>query len=89
MLTAERGRTTARVAAAPLATLAVLITGALLRAEADTARVGWMIWYGGLVVIGAPVIWRTVLGMMRGHFASDVVAMLSIATAIVMRPASV
>jgi len=37
------------------------------------------------VLLGAPVAWRTIRGMLRGEFAADVVAMLAIVTAIVLR----
>ena len=38
-----------------------------------------------LALTGVPVIWKTVRGMLRGHFASDVVATLAIGTAIVLQ----
>ena len=38
-----------------------------------------------LILAGAPLVWRTVRGMLRGHFASDVVATLAIVTAIILR----
>jgi heavy metal translocating P-type ATPase len=38
-----------------------------------------------LVVSGAPLIWRTVRGALRGQFASDIVASLAIITAIALR----
>ena len=38
-----------------------------------------------LVIAGAPLIWRTVRGALRGHFASDIVASLAIITAIALR----
>ncbi len=47
--------------------------------NADTAR--W-VWYGTLVVGGAPVVVKTLSGMMRRRFAADIVAMLAIVTAI-------
>lgn len=40
------------------------------------------VWYGTLVVGGAPVVVKTVRGMMRRKFAADIVAMLAIVTAI-------
>ncbi len=39
---------------------------------------------GALVLLGAPLVWRTVRGMLRGQFATDVVASLAIVTAIAM-----
>jgi heavy metal translocating P-type ATPase len=38
-----------------------------------------------LIVTGAPIVWRTVAGMLRGQFAADIVATLSIITAIALR----
>ncbi len=46
---------------------------------------GRMIWMVTLVIGGLPVVWRTLKGMLKGEFASDVVAMLAIVTAVVMR----
>jgi heavy metal translocating P-type ATPase len=38
-----------------------------------------------LIVAGAPLVWRTIRGMVRGRFATDVVASLAIVTAVVLR----
>src|SRR5687768_18559371 len=38
-----------------------------------------------LAVTGAPIVWRTLRGAVRGHFASDIVATLAITVAFVMR----
>lgn len=38
-----------------------------------------------LVVTGAPIAWRTFRGALRGHFATDIVATLSIVTALLLR----
>jgi len=38
-----------------------------------------------LIVTGAPLVWRTVMGMLRGRFAADIVATLSIVTAVALR----
>ena len=38
-----------------------------------------------LVAAGAPLVWRTARGMLRGHFAADVVASLAIVTAVILR----
>lgn len=42
------------------------------------------VWFAGLVLCGLPVAWRTVREMLRGNFASDVVAMLAIVGAIAL-----
>ena len=36
----------------------------------------------GLVIAGVPLVWRTLRGVARGHFATDVVASLAILAAI-------
>ena len=46
---------------------------------------GEAVWLAALLLTGAPVVWRTVAGMIRGHFATDVVAMLAIVTAVLLR----
>src|SRR5687768_13034126 len=38
-----------------------------------------------LVMTGAPIAWRTLRGALRGHFATDIVATLSIVTALLLR----
>jgi heavy metal translocating P-type ATPase len=40
------------------------------------------VWYATLIVGGAPVVYHTIRGMLRGKFAADVVAMLAIITAV-------
>jgi heavy metal translocating P-type ATPase len=37
-----------------------------------------------LVLLAAPLLWRTLRGVLRGHFAADIVAALAILTAIIM-----
>jgi heavy metal translocating P-type ATPase len=39
----------------------------------------------GLAITGAPVVWRTLRQITRGHFATDVVAMLAIVAALLLR----
>jgi heavy metal translocating P-type ATPase len=64
--------------------LAVLVAGALARLGPDGPRIAHLVWLAGLVVLGLPLAWRTLRGMFRGHFATDVVATLAIVTAIVL-----
>ncbi len=68
----------------PAAVAAVLLTGAVLRVSgaSDAAVTVWMI---GLGVTGLPLVWRTGGQLLRGHFATDVVAMLAVVAAIVLR----
>jgi heavy metal translocating P-type ATPase len=77
MATDLRSRTAAVIL--PLLTLAFIAAGAVSGARRDE------VWLAGLVITGAPVAWQTVRLMFRGHFATDVVAMLAILTAIPLR----
>jgi heavy metal translocating P-type ATPase len=43
------------------------------------------LWSVGLAVTGAPVVWQTARGVFAGRFAADLVAMLAIVTALVLR----
>ncbi len=65
----------------PLAALAALAAGGLAWAVAGPpgARRVWLV---GLLLAGAPAVWQTAREMLRGHFASDVVAMLAILAAV-------
>jgi heavy metal translocating P-type ATPase len=69
----------------PALTLAALIAGGILALIPATR--GWVhpFLLGALILLGAPVVIRTTLGMLRGKFAADVVAMLAIATAMILR----
>ncbi len=68
-----------------LATIA-LIVGALIVPAADLMSlapleaVAWRgrVWFAALLVLGAPVVWTTVRGLLRGKFAADIVATLAI-----------
>jgi P-type E1-E2 ATPase len=44
-----------------------------------------VIWSAGLALTGAPVVWQTLRGMATGRFAADLVAMLAIVTALLLR----
>ena len=83
-MSAARLRAIARAGAMPLAALGFLVAGAMLHFARPGTTFDATAWYAGLVLIGAPLVWRTVAGMVRGNFASDVVAMLAIVTAIVV-----
>lgn len=66
----------------PFVALIGLAVGAVFRFGAGRSDVSDLIWLATLVVGGAPVVYETVKGMLKGNFASDVVAMLAIITAI-------
>jgi heavy metal translocating P-type ATPase len=68
----------------PFFAIAGLVVGTIFQfgfADSSTARA---IWLSTLVVGGAPIVWKTLRGMVEGHFAADIVAMLAIVAAILM-----
>ena len=67
----------------PLIALLGLVAGTITWLLGLAEPANW-IWFGTLVVAGAPLVWQTLRGMLRGQFASDVVAMLAIVTAVAM-----
>lgn len=66
-----------------IALLGLISGGVALFIFQQAALADW-IWLAVLVGCGAPVVWQTVRGMLRGEFAADVVAMLAIVTAVIM-----
>lgn len=69
----------------PALTLLALVIGGLLHLSTNTAHWAFWLHYLALILLGAPVVFRTLRGMLRGNFAADVVAMLAIGTAIALR----
>ena len=68
-----------------IALFSILVIGAglVLRAAGDRALAG-NIWLAGLVIAGAPLVWRTLRGVVKGQFASDIVATLAIVGAVLL-----
>jgi len=64
-----------------VAVFGLLLGGVIYIHHPTDAR--W-VWLATLIGGGAPLVWRTLRGMAQGKFASDVVAMLAIVTAVVM-----
>jgi heavy metal translocating P-type ATPase len=70
--------------AMPAAALLVLVVGGVLRLRGvETA--GTAVWMAGLVITGLPIVARTAAGLVRGQFAADIVASLSIVGAAVLQ----
>lgn len=69
----------------PLIALLGLVIGALLRFVMNRPDLADAVWLIILVVGGAPTVWETIQKMRKGNFASDVIAMLAIITAVIMR----
>jgi heavy metal translocating P-type ATPase len=68
----------------PALVLAGLAGGVLARFGAGQPALARWIWLAALVIGGTPLVVTTLRGMLRGNFASDVVATLSIVTALIM-----
>ncbi len=69
----------------PLLGLLGLLAGAVLRWLLGQPHIADVIWLTALAVGGVPLVWYTTRDMLRGTFAADVVAMLAIVTALIMR----
>ena len=68
-----------------IAVFAVLMLGAGLAARVGgNPALGGQLWLAGLVLAGAPLVWRTLRGVARGQFASDIVATLAIVGAVLL-----
>jgi cation transport ATPase len=48
----------------------------------NQSNLGQWIWLITLIGWGAPIVWDTFRGMLQKHFASDIVAMMAIVTAV-------
>ncbi len=74
-----------RAAVTPALAIGALVVGGALALGAATR--GWSAPFllGALIVLGAPVVLRTLRGLLSGRFAADVVAMLAIVVAMVLR----
>ena len=66
----------------PFMALMGLAVGAIAHFGAGRSDIGDVIWLATLVMGGAPVVYETIRGLLKGNFASDVVAMLAIITAV-------
>jgi heavy metal translocating P-type ATPase len=71
----------------PVFAVAGLIVGTVAFLTFKSLELVHWIWLATLIVSGAPIVWDTIRGMLRGHFASDIVAMLAIITAILANEA--
>ncbi|MEO8561302.1 MAG: heavy metal translocating P-type ATPase [bacterium] len=71
-------------AVVPVAVCVVLVTGLVLRLF-GASSLATAVWAIGLVVTGLPLLWRTAGQLLRGHFATDVVAMLAVVAAVLLQ----
>ena len=68
----------------PAASLLCIVAGLLLQLSPAPPTLAHRVMRVGLAVTGAPVLWRTLRGAMRGQFAADLVATLAIVTAFIL-----
>ncbi len=69
----------------PALTLGALVLGGTMRLAPALDPYVPVFLTVALAILGAPVVFRTLRGMLRGEFAADVVAMLAIVAALVLR----
>ncbi|HJQ12857.1 MAG TPA: heavy metal translocating P-type ATPase [Gemmatimonadaceae bacterium] len=69
---------------APVVAVAMILVGAIEGYASGEWFYAKALWELGLIGAGFPVVFRTVRGILRGHFAADVVASLSIVTAAII-----
>lgn len=61
-----------------------LAAGVAVRLGLGAASAADWCWLGVIAVAGSPLLWHTFRGLLRGHFAADVVAALAIVTAVLV-----
>ncbi|MFN0181787.1 MAG: heavy metal translocating P-type ATPase [Gemmatimonadales bacterium] len=62
----------------PIAAGLVIIAGLIAPRLLSPPGIREWLWMAGLVVLGLPIVWRTLAGVFKGQFASDVVASLAL-----------
>lgn len=68
----------------PIFALLGLFLGLLFYFPLHRHDISNWIWLATLILGGTPIVWHTFRGMLKGQFASDIVASLAIITAVVM-----
>ncbi len=69
----------------PVLALAALLGGVAAGFYTGDHALRQQIWLGALLITGAPVVWGTLRGMLRGQFAADIVASLAIVGAVLLQ----
>jgi heavy metal translocating P-type ATPase len=70
----------------PLFAFAAIVLGIVIYLSGQKP-IAHILWYAALILGGAPIVYGTIIGMFKGRFASDIVAMLAIITAAIMNQA--
>lgn len=68
----------------PIFAFTGLVFGVIARFVFHEPAAGEMIWFATLLIGGAPIVLQTIRGMLKGVFASDIVALLAIVTAAIL-----
>ncbi len=68
----------------PIFVLCGIVLGIIAKLVFSAEPYAHYIWFITLLLGGAPVVYKTIKGMLKKEFASDIVAMLAIVTAIIM-----
>lgn len=69
----------------PVAAILFLLGGAAAWLYAPTRELAEVLWTVGLVVTGAPVVWRTMRSMLQLQFSTDITATLAILAAVLIQ----
>lgn len=74
-----------RIPLIPVLAVAALLLGVVAGVTTGDPTLRKNVWLVSLLVTGAPVVWGTIRGMLRGQFAADIVASLAIVGAVVLQ----
>ena len=70
--------------AIPVAALFAIILGGAAGLLPGGEKTAELIWFTGLILCGAPVVYKTVRGLLSGKFAADVIASMTVVAALVL-----
>jgi heavy metal translocating P-type ATPase len=82
----DQGKQLARQYPIPFFTFFGLTAGIILFLMRQET-IAHYVWFATLLIGGAPIVYQTFKGMLKGQFAADIVAMLAIVTAVIMNQA--
>jgi heavy metal translocating P-type ATPase len=68
----------------PFAAALVIALGGAATFLPQGAVLRYRVWMVGLILTGGPIVWTTVRGMLRGKFAADVIASLTVIVAVAL-----
>jgi len=74
-----------RIPLIPLLAAAALLGGAVVGQITADPALRKDVWLVALLLTGAPVVWGTMRGMLRGQFAADIVASMAIVGAVLLQ----